>query len=276
MLLRQKKAARLPKNSSWIVRFVAVCLFLTVILQPRFFSEKVLSIFSFLQNAQATFLGYWENLRNLSTENVLLKRQCHELHHQILMLQSQKEILEKRVRFSPFVIDFPYTFLTCAVVAVDILHHKALLRGGSNDNVQKGQVVVHPHGYILGRIESVGKNFSRMIFVSHGSFRLPVKGKQSGINGIIHGKKKDALFLHKESPHPLIQGETLVTSEYGGLCPAYIPLGIWSEKEKSVLPFMKNAPLEYVYIISSQKSEEDIKKMLQNRFPSLINEKERL
>ncbi len=273
MLLRHIKTPPFRKKNSWILVVLGICVLSVVILRPTFFSNTLLSLLSGVQKAHTTFVHYWKSRQSLSTENVLLKRTCHELRHNLLVLQSQKETLERRATLSPFVTDFSYAFVTCSVIAVDPLHHKALLRGGMKDKVQKGQVVIHPNGYVMGRIESVGKDFSRMIFVSHETFRLPVKGKQSNINGIIHGKNEKTLFLHKESPQPLIQGETLVTSEYGELCPPYIPLGIWSEKDKTVLPFMKKASLEYVYVVLSPIGETDITKMLQS--PSLhplINE----
>ena len=100
-----------------------------------------------------------------------------------------------------------------------------LVNAGENQGIKLNWVVINQYG-LLGRVISVGKNSSRIIFLSDNSSKLAVMGEISRARAIMIGDKSDAPYLEHLNMPPIIgAGERLVTSGDDGIIPRGIAIG---------------------------------------------------
>lgn len=100
-----------------------------------------------------------------------------------------------------------------------------LVNAGENQGIKLNWVVVNQYG-LVGRVISVGKNSSRIIFISDNNSKMAVMGEISRARAIMIGDKSDAPYLeHLNLPPILGEGERLVTSGDDGIIPRGIAIG---------------------------------------------------
>lgn len=157
--------------------------------------------------------------------------------------------LQRMTTIREFSLPPPYGLVTVPVIALNSPQQHILIRGGVSEGLQKGQVVLHPDGHVVGRVEKVGNQWSRVVLVFHPSFHLPAVGKESHLHCIVTGNEENALLLHQEWPQPLQDQELVVTSDYGEVCPPHIPLGRWCAEKKLILPIVNPYTLDYVHVV---------------------------
>ena len=73
--------------------------------------------------------------------------------------------------------------------------YNMLLNKGSGDGISEGDVVVTPEGVLVGKVQKVMQNFSRILFVSDPEFKITVKVVSSGTAGIARGALNDGMYL---------------------------------------------------------------------------------
>lgn len=191
---------------------------------------------------------------NVYEQNKELKKQNDEvllLKAQIKALKSENEQLGKLLHYTP---PADAKFKTAKVMAVegDGFSHSLIIYLKNTDQVKAGQAVLGNTG-IVGRIESVGQNYARVILLTDINSKIPVILAKSRTRGILSG---DNTLIPKLIFTPLDAeinlGDELVTSGTAGFFPADLPIGRIKAKYKSkieVETFDNIEKLEYVKIV---------------------------
>ena len=119
-------------------------------------------------------------------------------------------------------------------------------------DVRKGQVVLSNRG-VVGRIEQVGKLYSKIILITDINSKIPVMVERTRVRGILTGDNTPTpkmVFIPLEAE--LTVGDRIVTSGVAGTFPAGLPVGKISSIEKNnvkIKTFTNLERLEYVKIV---------------------------
>ncbi|WP_038025692.1 rod shape-determining protein MreC [Synechococcus sp. PCC 7336] len=96
---------------------------------------------------------------------------------------------------------------------------------GANHNVSPGDVVMAPGG-LVGRVERVTPNTSRILLVSDPTSRVGVTLSRTRAMGVLRGRGSQLAVLEFFERSPDVQiGDTVVTSGFSSLYPASLIVG---------------------------------------------------
>lgn len=215
--------------------------------------------------------GYFESiksntlfLRNAAKENVELKAQLAT--QKLKTMELQQQLLAQNALLKVQTLYPQKRFLSVRSVSDDpfVASKSMMIDAGLHQGVTVNAVVLASDG-LVGRVLKVFPNSSQVILVTDPHFRVDAMSLKSNNRIILRGVDSDLLWgkgypflnqaeflLHAQA---FENGEELVTSGFGGIYPAGIPVGkimdtkanssgLFSEAE--ILPavdFMKNASL---------------------------------
>ncbi|HEY4136210.1 MAG TPA: rod shape-determining protein MreC [Alphaproteobacteria bacterium] len=128
----------------------------------------------------------------------------------------------------------------------------ALINSGERDGVVKGLAAINEEG-LVGRITDVGQRSSRLLLLTDFNSRIPVQLETSRDRAILTGDNspQPQLAFLPPNARPKV-GERVVTSGYGGVLPAGLPVGLvlgMRDGQMRVQPFVNWDRLEYVRIV---------------------------
>ena len=130
--------------------------------------------------------------------------------------------------------------------------HSLIAYTGGSKNVKKGQVVLSDNG-VIGRIEQVGKMYSKIILITDINSKIPVIVERTRVRGILSGDNTSIpklVFIPLDAE--LSIGDRVVTSGVAGVFPPGLPIGKVSSVEKNnikIKTFGNLDRLEYVKIV---------------------------
>ena len=194
-----------------------------------------------------TFMHLKEDHVRLKEENELLKWQLQTLQP----LQHENALLRQNLHVPAFE---KHGFITARILSspYDGLHHFFLIAAGQKEGLEKDQAVIVHEG-VVGRLEKVGRQVSRVLLLNDASSRIPVVTEVSEQKAILAG---DGSFLpalvYVADVRKVQKGEKVVTSGLGGIFPASLPVGIIDEITNGkirVRPFVPLHNLEWVHIL---------------------------
>jgi rod shape-determining protein MreC len=109
----------------------------------------------------------------------------------------------------------------------DSVRRLATLSAGSSSGIRIGQAVRGPDG-LIGRVIETGRWASRVLLVTDGAARVPVRLVRDGTPAIAvgHGDGTIDLKTLEVGQNPFRRGDILVTSGTGGLFPPGIPVAL--------------------------------------------------
>jgi len=153
-----------------------------------------------------------------------------------------------------YVIPPEAKFITARVIAEegDAFSHSLIAYTGDSPDVRKGQVVLSNRG-VVGRIEQVGKLYSKIILITDINSKIPVMVERTRVRGILtvdNTPTPKMVFIPLEAE--LTVGDRIVTSGVAGTFPAGLPVGKISSIEKNnvkIKTFTNLERLEYVKIV---------------------------
>ena len=111
----------------------------------------------------------------------------------------------------------------------------AILSAGLSDGVRPRMPVIAAGG-LAGRVTDVGAGASRMMLLTDGSSRIPVKVLRTGWTGLAVGTGGTLLEFHYDiasGSDSIRVGDRLVTSGDGGLFPPGVPVAVIIDAEAS-------------------------------------------
>lgn len=204
--------------------------------------------------AIAGVYDYLKELKQIHKENQDLRKEntyLLQVKDKALALEVENKILAGMLNY---IVPPEAKFITARVIAEegDAFSHSIVAYTGSDANIKKGQVVLSDRG-VVGRIEQVGRLYSKIILITDINSKIPVMVERTRVRGILTGDntptpKMDFIPLEAE----LTVGDRVVTSGVAGVFPVGLPIGKISSIEKNnvkISTFTNLDRLEYVRIV---------------------------
>lgn len=204
--------------------------------------------------AIASVYDYFKDLRQIHQDNLRLRdenKKLMNLYDRARALEIENKILAELLNF---VTPPEVNYSTARVIAEegDAFSHSIIAYTGDASNVRKGQVAVTDKG-VIGRIDRVGKMYSKIILITDINSKIPVMVERTRVRGILSGDNTPTpkmIFIPLEAE--LTIGDRVVTSGVAGVFPAGLPVGKIISIEKNnvqIKPFGSLERLEYVKLI---------------------------
>lgn len=230
----------LIKHSAWILTifYIIISLFLlfrfNTYQQSVFFSSaNQISgvIYSFSGNVTGYF-GLREINRDLQERNGFLEMEVARLKQE---LETKDNGVLKQYAASDTVLS-KYNFQVAQVIknSVTKAANYITINKGSDDGIKSEMGVIDRNG-VVGTVDIVGKNCSRVISVLNPKWRLSCKVKHSDYFGSLVWDGKDARYaVLEELPRHVdfSVGDTIITSGFSSVFPEGIFVGIIKEYSK--------------------------------------------
>ena len=204
--------------------------------------------------ALAGVYDYFRELKQIHEDNNRLR----EENRQLVMMSNHARALEIENKLLSNLLNYTpppeATYVTARVIAEEgnAFSHSLIAYTGGSKNVKKGQVVLSDNG-VIGRIEQVGKMYSKIILITDINSKIPVIVERTRVRGILSGDNTSIpklVFIPLDAE--LSIGDRVVTSGVAGVFPPGLPIGKVSSVEKNnikIKTFGNLDRLEYVKIV---------------------------
>ena len=175
----------------------------------------------------ASVYDYFHELRNIRKDNDKLRDE----NKQLVMMSNKARALEIENRLLANLLNYTpppeATFVTARVIAEEgnAFSHSLIAYTAGNPNVKKGQVVLSENG-VIGRIEQVGKMYSKIILITDINSKIPVVVERTRVRGILSGDNTSIpklVFVPLDAK--IFIGDRVVTSGVAGVFPPGLPIG---------------------------------------------------
>lgn len=247
--------------------FVRIFLFLLILLVVNSFHRKLIydTVGNFLISIKVEISNFTERLSEetkyivevfqgtaenkisqLTEKNIKLTwkiDQLKNLREENLHLQ---EMLDLREQCCDEIV-----IAKVSTIFVNDFARAAVINAGRKKGIQEDDIVINKDG-LVGRIIEVHDNWSKMFLVTDENFNVPTKIGEKEANAVVSGCNSDTLKLrlvHEDIP--IKNGDVVVTSEYGSIFIAKIPVGIIIKDEKKLFikPYVNFNSLKYVGVV---------------------------
>ena len=208
-----------------------------------------------------SFIDDVKNFRSVNAQNTELKSEISKLKEQLnYFKQVEVENAELR-RIASYKTNAVNYLLSTRVLgsAGSGFTHTYILDAGSRDGIKKYEGVL-VDGYLVGQINSVGNNYSRMLLLTDATSKIPVLVERTKVRAFLTGDNTDyPRLVYFENQEPVQMGDVVVTSGMGGSLPAGIPIGIVGSISEDngiiVQPFVHSSNINYVKVIKTSHTE---------------------
>ncbi|HUW71788.1 MAG TPA: rod shape-determining protein MreC [Candidatus Humimicrobiaceae bacterium] len=243
-----------------------------LVLNLTFFGKEVKNSFylisSPIQNifwgAGVRVSGFFEfiiEMKHLKEENEKLKLQVQDLLAENEVLKDFKEENEKLREALGIGLEKEFQLVLARVTGRDIAQDFISINKGTQDGIPEGShfPVITQEKVLIGRIDKVYKNFSKVLLISHSQGSFVGKIADSEILGTVKGRGNLKVGLERISREEEIkEGDLVVTSALSGVFPPGLLIGKVGQIEKAdpepfyraeLSPFFDIGELEKVFII---------------------------
>ena len=240
----------MPKLShgkrKWIVSAALLAAVVLFLFSPPVFSgvKKIsITILTAPLNAVKTVGRYLDTKKELSEENILLRRRNGELS---LETDSYKELREENKRLRDLLMfkkRVGYDTVSAEVIARDPNDWLGsfVINKGTGDGIRKSAAVCSAKG-LLGKVTEARKNSSSVMLVTHPSFKAGGMLKNSRVHGIVEGEGKGyARMLYLPVDAEVELNDVVITSGLSKVFPKGITIGRIVSVEKSRTGLFKYA-----------------------------------
>lgn len=204
--------------------------------------------------AVAGTYNYFREIKQVYKDNKNLRNENRRLmvvSGRARALEVENNLLAKLLNYTP---PPEATYITARVIAEegDAFSHSLIAYTGLSDKVKKGQVVLSDNS-VIGRIEQVGKMYSKIILITDINSKIPVMVERTRVRGILSGDNTSVpkmIFIPLEAE--LTIGDRVVTSGVAGVFPPGLPIGKISSIDKNnvkIKTLTSLDKLEYVKIV---------------------------
>jgi rod shape-determining protein MreC len=172
-------------------------------------------------------------------ENLSFRNQ--ELLSQIVTLKELKKENETLREALGIGLEKEFQLKLSQVISKDISQDSILINKGLKDGLKKDFPVITSQKVLLGRIDEVYQNFSKVKLISNKESSFDIKIFEKEIYGVAKGKGSLRLYLDFiPKDQEISQGELIVTTTLGGIFPPGLLVGVIKEIKKSdIEPFQK-------------------------------------
>lgn len=109
-------------------------------------------------------------------------------------LENENNFLRRATRISQKV-EHPIVYAGIFNINLTPIGYNVLLNKGARDGISEGDIVITAEGVLVGKVQRVMQNFSRIFFVSDLEFKVTVKVMNSDTTGITRGALNDGIYL---------------------------------------------------------------------------------
>jgi len=117
---------------------------------------------------------------------------------------------------------------------------------GSEDGIKEGMTLITWRG-VVGRVNRVGPSSSKVLLITDTSSSISgrVQSSESRVTGIIKGRPEGGLLMQRIPQEETLQtGETVVTSDFGGLLPEGLVIGQIVQIRRKDVDVLQEAVIE--------------------------------
>jgi len=231
-----------------------------------FFATKAYFLREWLESFGVQNNTLKEENNKLKQENLFLYKRLRELEDIALENQALREALKVKERKS-------FVFEMVRMVVEDLDADFLIVQGGRNSGLEKGMAVITPKGVLVGRVENVDDDFSRISLITSPSlkFDIEIHKKDSFLKGDSLRKKKflgiakgrgrgemEFDLVSKEAT--LEKGDIVVSSQLGAVFPQGFLVGEVEEIEKSdtasfqrgkIKPYFRESDISILFVIKN-------------------------
>ena len=231
------------------------------------FMSPFIKVISYPIYVVGTFIGDVRNFREVNAKNQELRAEVSKLKEQLnyfKQIEVENQQLKRMNNFTTNGVNFLLSTRVLGSTGSGFTH-SFLVDAGAKDGVKKYQGVL-VDGYLVGQINSVGTNYSRMILVSDATSKIPVQVERTKTRAFLIGDNTDyPQLVHFENQEPVQIGDVVVTSGMGENLPAGLPIGIIGSISEDngiiIQPFINKSNIDYIKVIKTSHTE-GIKKFL--------------
>jgi len=187
----------------------------------------------------SAFLEVILRAQDLQRENQELKLKVFGLLREKIekdQLEKENQVLRKALEMG---LEREFKLEIAQVLGKDISQDYLLINKGKKDGILEGLVVMTEQKVLVGNIEEVYQNFSKVKLISNKDSSLDVKVLEQDAEGLLRGKgnfKLSLELLPKEKE--IDQGDLVLTTSLSGLYPKGLLVGeIEDIKKEDTQPF---------------------------------------
>lgn len=146
------------------------------------------------------------------------------LKAKIDFLENENDFLRRAIHVSE---EFDYPLVDAGIFNLNLVPtgYNVLLNKGAQDDISEGDVVVTAEGILVGTIQKVMPNFSRVLFISDPEFKITVKVTGSNTTGIARGALSEGMYLDFIVQADEIKEEDKIISTGNDLFPPALIIG---------------------------------------------------
>jgi len=195
-----------------------------------FYPKTFINLSGYLFTKAENFGDFAEKIRNfnrLASENEKLKQDqeiVFGLKVKIDNLENENDFLRRAARISQK-LDYPVIYAGIFNLNLAPAGYNVLLNKGIREGVSEGDVVVTAEGILVGKIQKVMQNFSRVLFVSDPEFKITARVIGSDTEGIARGALNDGMYLDFVVQEDEIKEEDVLISTGNDLFPSALIIG---------------------------------------------------
>jgi len=250
-----------------ISKIILVILIFLFLFSLSFFQKHIKNFFYSISLPIEKFL--WKTGREielifgakkLKTENKDLKLKNQELLKNIIDFQAFKEeneILRKALKVG---LEKEFELIFADIIGKDIFQDYILVDKGSEDGISANLSVITAEKVLVGRIDEVYKNFSRVILISNSQITIPAKILNKETKVLVEGKGNGQIFIDFiPLDFEVSKGDVVFTSAKKTL-PKKLLIGVLKEIKKEdiksfqraqITPFFNISKTDKVFIIKN-------------------------
>lgn len=193
-------------------------------------------------------------VKNSIAQNKKLVEENKELiiiKNKLVALEIENKVLANMINYTAPPQE---SYITARVVAEegDAFSHALIVYTGSNDKINKGQVVMADKG-LVGRIDKIGNLYSKILLVTDINSKIPIQIERNRVRGMLVGDNTPlAKVIFTPIEAELEVGDKVITSGVAGVFPAGLPVGRVVSIDKNVIKvklWNNLESLEYVKIV---------------------------
>lgn len=202
----------------------------------------------------ADFFGAIIRIRSLKSETDELKLKNQELFAKIAALnelEKENKILREALGIE---LQKEFKLALVQVIGKDISQDFILIDKGSEDGVFENMPVITQQKVLVGKINEVYKNFSKVMLISNKKSSLDalVQKSEKDIFGVVKGEGNfKILFDLVPREAEISQEDIVVTSAFGGIFPKGLLVGKVKEIKKSDVEPFQQAEIEPAFNIKT-------------------------
>ncbi|MBI4158274.1 MAG: rod shape-determining protein MreC [Candidatus Yanofskybacteria bacterium] len=201
-------------------------------------------LFSKMEFAGFFFRGLIR-IKNIITENENLKKENWGLLSRLADyedLKNENDFLRKALNIS-LRFNNNISYASIYQFQIGLNGYDVLLNKGANDGIAVGDMIITEESVLVGRIEEVQKNFSRVLSISDTDFSVAVKVLNSDTVGIAKGALAQGLYLDLIVQSDIIKEGDVVVSSGTDLVPPALIVGTVSYVETNETDLFKKVKI---------------------------------